>query len=158
IGAPPYDPALGDAGYDYWVIEVSSYQATDIAVAPPVVAVTSLHPDHLPWHGNDPEIYYRDKLSLCSRPGAGLTIANGDSDLLRARPPLLGPRVQGVPPGDDPDADWMPPLHLLGWHNRRNALLARACLHALNIPEADDTAALAEAAAGFEHLPSRLRP
>ena len=46
IGAAPYDPALaGD--YDYWVIEVSSYQATDLASSPPVTAVTSLHPDHL---------------------------------------------------------------------------------------------------------------
>ena len=50
IGAVPYDP--GNAGdFDFWVIEVSSYQATDLPCSPPVVAVTSLHPDHLDWHG-----------------------------------------------------------------------------------------------------------
>ena len=66
IGAPPYDPAApGDV--DYWVIEVSSYQATDLPCSPPVVAVTSLHPDHLDWHGGV-EQYYRDKLSACSSP------------------------------------------------------------------------------------------
>ena len=47
-----------------------------------MVAVTSLHPDHLDWHGGV-EQYYRDKLSACSQPGAELTVANGDSDLLR---------------------------------------------------------------------------
>ena len=56
-GALPYDPEVpGDV--DYWVIEVSSFQATDLASSPPVVAVTSLHPDHLDWHG-DAEPYYR---------------------------------------------------------------------------------------------------
>jgi UDP-N-acetylmuramoylalanine--D-glutamate ligase len=158
IGAPPYDPMLGDAQYDYWVIEVSSYQATDIAVSTPTVAVTSLHPDHLPWHDDDSEIYYRDKLSLCSLPGADLTIANGDSDLLRARRDDLGPRVQWIHAADDPAATWMAPLGLLGDHNRRNALIARACLRALGICAADDDAALSKAAVGFEQLPSRLRP
>ena len=91
FGAAPYDPDRG-SDYDYWVIEVSSYTATDLAVTPPVTAVTSLHPDHLPWHG-DVERYYRDKLSATSQPGADLTVANGDSELLRERAGLLGPRV-----------------------------------------------------------------
>src|SRR5580700_6752176 len=52
----------------------------------------------------------------------------------------------------------MSPLRLLGVHNRRNALIARAILAALGVPEADDDAALREAAAGFEHLSSRLQP
>jgi UDP-N-acetylmuramoyl-L-alanine---L-glutamate ligase len=157
IGAPPYDPAHSGP-YDYWVIEVSSYQATDVAVSPPAVAVTSLHPDHLPWHGNDIDIYYRDKLSLCTQPGAELTIANGDSDLLRQRRDQLGPRVQWVQSGDDPEPDWMAPLGLLGAHNRRNALIARAGLRALGVPGADDATALRAAATGFVHLESRLRP
>jgi UDP-N-acetylmuramoylalanine--D-glutamate ligase len=120
-----------------------------------VVAVTSLHPDHLDWHG-DVETYYRDKLSACSQPGADLTIANGDSGPLRERAGLLGPRVEWVRAGDDPGADWMAPLGLLGVHNRRNALIARACLRALAVPQAADEAALAAAAAGFAPLASRL--
>ena len=82
IGRPPWDPDAGD-DLDFWVVETSSFQATDLASSPPVVAVTSLHPDHLDWHG-DVETYYRDKLSVCTRPGARLTVADGDSDLLRA--------------------------------------------------------------------------
>jgi UDP-N-acetylmuramoylalanine--D-glutamate ligase len=154
IGAPPYAPEAG-ADYDYWVIEVSSYQATDLPCSPPVVAVTSLHPDHLDWHGGV-EQYYRDKLSACSQPGAELTVANGDSDLLREHAVLLAPRVEWVSERDDPDADWMAPLGLPGRHNRRNALIARRCLLALGLPGAEDDGRLRAAAAGYQPLPSRL--
>src|SRR5205807_7450441 len=139
--------------HDYWVIEVSSYQATDLPCSPPVVAVTSLHPDHLDWHGGV-EQYYRDKLSACSRPGAELTVANGDSDLLREHAGLLGPRVEWVRADDEPQAGWMEPLGLPGRHNRRNALIARHCLRALGLA-ADDTT-LRDAAQGYQALPSRL--
>jgi UDP-N-acetylmuramoylalanine--D-glutamate ligase len=164
FGAAPYDPEqAGD--YDYWVIEVSSYTATDLAVTPPVTAVTSLHPDHLPWHGGV-ERYYTDKLSATSQPGADLTIANGDSELLRERAGLLGPRVEWVSETDDPGATWMDPLNLQGRHNRRNALIARAALRALAAAAGDeelggqvaDDERLAAAAEGFTPLPSRLTP
>jgi UDP-N-acetylmuramoylalanine--D-glutamate ligase len=164
FGAAPYDPQeAGD--YDYWVIEVSSYTATDLAVTPPVAAVTSLHPDHLPWHGGV-ERYYRDKLSATAQPGADLTIANGDSGLLRERAGLLGPRVEWIGEADDPGATWMAPLGLPGGHNRRNALIARAVLRALGRAAGDDDLAsraaddaeLARAARGFTPLPSRLTP
>lgn len=161
IGQPPWDPAQArpadGTAWDYWVIETSSYQATDLPCSPPVVAVTALHPDHLPWHDGDVETYYRDKLSACTQPGADLTVANGDSDLLRERRNLLGPRVQWVRADDEPAADWMQPLGLLGAHSRRNALIARACLRALGVPEAGDDGALRAAAAGFAALGSRLQ-
>jgi UDP-N-acetylmuramoylalanine--D-glutamate ligase len=160
LGLPPYDPRAPD-DVDYWIIEVSSYQATDVSSSPPVVAVTSLHPDHLTWHRDDPETYYADKLSLCVQPGADLTVANGDSPLLRERRALLGPRVGWVTtpatPAAGPD-DWTAGLGLLGAHNHRNALIARACLVALSARGADDDGELVRAARGFEHLESRLRP
>jgi UDP-N-acetylmuramoylalanine--D-glutamate ligase len=156
IGVVPYDPAE-QTDYDYWVIEVSSYQATDLPYTPPVTAVTSLHPDHLDWHGGV-EQYYRDKLSMCTQPGADLTMANGDSELLRDREKLLGPRVEWVSQDDDPDATWMAPLGLLGRHNRRNALIARRCLAALGVPGTGDDEKVRAAAVGYDPLPSRLAP
>jgi UDP-N-acetylmuramoyl-L-alanine---L-glutamate ligase len=156
IGVPPFDPDLGQ-DYDTWVIEVSSYQATDIVVAPPVIGVTSLNADHLPWHRDDPETYYRDKLSLCTRPGVDRVIANGDSALIRDHRDLLGPRVEWVGADDDPEADWMAPLNLLGRHNRRNALIARGLIRALGVDGAADDAALHAAAEGFAGLDSRLQ-
>jgi UDP-N-acetylmuramoyl-L-alanine---L-glutamate ligase len=164
FGVAPYDPDQA-AGYDYWVIEVSSYTATDLAVTPPVTAVTSLHPDHLPWHGGV-ERYYRDKLSATSQPGADLTVANGDSAPLRMRAGLLGPRVEWVSETDDQGATWLDRLGLPGRHNRRNALIARAALRALGraagdenlVSQAADDERLAGAASGFTPLPSRLTP
>jgi UDP-N-acetylmuramoylalanine--D-glutamate ligase len=156
IGFPPYDPDVDPGPRDYWVIEVSSYQATDLASSPPVVGVTSLHPDHLPWH-HGVENYFRDKLSACSQPGADLTVANGDSGLIRERTALLGPRVEWVSARDEPGATWMDPLGLLGDHNRRNALIARRCLIALGVPEAADDGAMREAAHGYQPLRSRLQ-
>ena len=164
FGAAPYDPARG-SDYDYWVIEVSSYTATDLVVTPPVTAVTSLHPDHLPWHGGV-ERYYVDKLSATSQPGADLTVANGDSELLRERAGLLGPRIAWVSETDEPGATWMAPLNLQGRHNRRNALIARAVLRALAAAAGDeelsaqaaDDERIAAAAADFTPLPSRLTP
>ena len=157
IGVPPYDPDVAAEKYDYWVIEVSSYQATDVARTPPVAGLTSLNPDHLPWHRNDVETYYQDKLSLLNQPGARWTVANGDSDLIRARRDRLGPEVQWVHADDDPDSRWMEPLQLLGTHNRRNALIARQLLRRLEVPGADDEAALRDAAEGFTGLESRLQ-
>ena len=164
FGAAPYDPEQGD-DYDYWVIEVSSYTATDLAVTPPVTAVTSLHPDHLPWHGGV-ERYYSDKLSATAQPGADLTVANGDSELLRERAGLLGPRIEWVSETADAGTTWMVPLNLPGRHNRRNALIARAVLRALGRAAGDeglrrqaaDDERLADAASGFVPLPSRLTP
>ena len=157
IGLPPWDPGAGD-DWDVWVVETSSFQAADVASSPPVVAVTSLAPDHLDWHGSE-ETYYADKLSLCSQPGAALTVADASSEVLRAHAALLGPEVWWVAEGDpELDGPWTAALGLPGRHYHRDALVARACLIGLGIPEADDDALLAHAAAGFTPLDHRFRP
>ncbi len=162
IGEPPWDPAavVPPGGADLWIVETSSFQAADVARSPGVVVVTSLSPDHLDWHG-DVETYYADKLSLCTQPGAALTVANGDDPVLAAHAGMLGPRVRWVPGPEGPAAggtEWVEQLGLLGAHNRRNALLAAAALQAAGVEGADDPDRLAEAARGFVRLPSRLDP
>jgi UDP-N-acetylmuramoylalanine--D-glutamate ligase len=146
LGSPPFDPDA-PTDVDVWAIEVSSFQVMDLWSAPPVVAVTSLHPDHLDWHGTA-ERYFTDKLSLCTKPGALHVIANGADALLREHASLLGDPEWVMPGGDA----WIGALGLRGEHNRMNALIAARCLHHLGI---DDD--LEMAAAGFEGLPSRLR-
>lgn len=152
VGVTPYDPEQSIDG-DLWVVEVSSYQATDFASSPPVVVVTSLGPDHLPWHRGEVETYYRDKLSLCSRPGARVTVANGSNDGLRSRAHLLGPEVDWC---EEPAGDWASGLGLVGRHNLLNAELGRRALVAAGVDGADDPSRLAQAAQGFADLASRL--
>ena len=157
IGRPPWDPEAGD-DWDWWIVETSSFQATDLASSPPVVAVTSLAPDHLDWHGSV-ERYYRDKLSACTQPGAELTVADGASEELRSHAALLGPEVRWVDVGDpELDGPWVDGLGLPGRHCRRDALIARACLVALGVGEAADDAAMASALGGFRPLESRFHP
>jgi UDP-N-acetylmuramoyl-L-alanine---L-glutamate ligase len=151
IGRLPYDPDVTDRS-EFIAVEISSFQATDLGCAPPVVAVTSLQPDHLDWHGSV-EHYYADKLSICTQPGAALTIANGESPELRGEASQLGSHVEWV---NDEPAGWTVPLGLLGRHNRVNALIARRCIEALDVDEARDVAALQAAARGFVGLDSRL--
>jgi UDP-N-acetylmuramoyl-L-alanine---L-glutamate ligase len=156
IGRPPWEPASGPEP-DYWVIETSSYQVPDLTKGPPVVAVTSLSPDHLDWHGSL-DRYYADKLSLCTKPGVTLAIADGSNGALREHVDSLGPHVQWVD-AEDPEfgGRWVDALGLPGAHNVRNAAIARAVLLAMGIAEAGDGALLGEAAAGFTGLPSRCR-
>ena len=154
FGTAPWDPEAPQ-DVDWWVVETSSYQATDVTVGPAVVAVTSLSQDHLDWHGGI-QRYYRDKLSLCTRPGVRRVVADGDSPLLREHADLLGTAVRWISAGTDPG--WTAGLGLLGEHNVRNALIARAALVELGVPGADDDERIAAAAQDFAGLGSRLRP
>jgi UDP-N-acetylmuramoylalanine--D-glutamate ligase len=156
IGLPPWDPAGGPAP-DYWIVETSSFQVPDLQNGPAVVAVTSLSPDHLDWHGTV-ERYYADKLSLCTKPGVTLALAAGDDDQLRAQSELLGPHLRWVDSTEvERDTRWSAALGLTGPHNARNASVARAVLEGLGIPGASDEDRLARAAQGFDGLPSRCR-
>jgi UDP-N-acetylmuramoylalanine--D-glutamate ligase len=156
IGRPPWEPSPAPSP-DFWVIETSSYQVPDLTNGPPVVAVTSLSPDHLDWHGSL-DRYYADKLSLCTKPGVRMAIADGSNAVLRDHAPSLGPHVEWVD-ADDPDfgGPWIGALELPGAHNVRNAAIARAVLLAMGVVEAGDDAQIAAAAEGFSGLPSRCR-
>lgn len=152
LGVPPWDPEVGDE-HDWWVVETSSYQALDVEVGPAVVAVTSLSEDHLPWHDGSVETYFRDKLSLCTRPGVRAVVADAGDALLRARAGQLGEHVQWV---EREAGAWVESGRLLGAHNRRNAEVARRALAALGVRGLEDEAVLAAAFRAFEPLPSRL--
>ena len=61
IGVPVTE--LPRDGLDAAVIEVSSYQAADFAGQCDIAVLTSLHQEHLDWHGSV-AAYRRDKLNL----------------------------------------------------------------------------------------------
>ena len=91
IGQPPWDPSVPEP--DYWIVETSSFQVPDLKSAPRVVAVTSLSPDHLDWHGTV-ERYYADKLSLCTKPGVELALVEGTDPLLQQHRDSLGSHLR----------------------------------------------------------------
>ncbi len=155
LGDPPWDPAFDEDHFDFWVIETSSYQATDIGVSPGVVAVTSLFPDHLDWHGGV-DAYYRDKLSLAALPEGHVTVVNGESAEIERWSASLGGAVVRVR-RDAMSTEWAAGLGLVGVHNVVNALIARTCIEALGAASAADDKLLSTAARGFVPLASRLQ-
>lgn len=151
IGTPPFTKGLTDA-VDLLVIETSSFQVTDLDVAPCVVVLTALGEDHVDWHG-DAASYVADKLSITTLPGEHRTVVQGRSDALLAHRELLG---GDVIVSEDLAGSWADPLGLVGDHNLANAELARVALQVFGVSGADDPDALRRAAEGYEPLLGRL--
>jgi UDP-N-acetylmuramoylalanine--D-glutamate ligase len=57
------------------VLELSSYQTSDMAFLPDIAAITNLYPEHVDWHGSV-DRYFKDKLHLIDRDG-GFPVALG---------------------------------------------------------------------------------
>jgi UDP-N-acetylmuramoylalanine--D-glutamate ligase len=151
LGTPPFDPAF-EVGDGLVVVETSSFQATDVAHSPDVVAVTSLGDDHVDWH-RTAERYHADKLSLTSQPGARHTVV-ADTPLLREHAALLGGEVTWA----SADARAIATaLGLPGRHGASNAAVAAAALREAGVAGADDTARLVAAARGYVGLRGRFK-
>ena len=163
IGVPVLDlPA--DA--DRYVLELSSYQCSDLTDSPEIAVLTALFPEHLDAHGGEEE-YYRDKLNL---------IAFGPKAIIyNAADARLAERVRDRPgaiPANDPAGfhlagdDVVAPdgtvlfaraaLNLPGRHNAGNLCVALTVLTALGVDCVGQAAELREAAASFQPLPHRL--
>lgn len=160
----PVGPRVGSE-VDCAVTEISSYQAAELSVSPRVAVLTSLYPEHLPWHGGY-DRYVADKLNLLSHGPETIVLPAHTGELAeRARgiagdarivvPADLGIRVTGdelVWEGTGSVA--LADIALVGSHNLANAALALAAVDAY-APGLDRQAALA-AVADFSPLAHRL--
>ncbi len=73
--------SCNDQDVDWWVIELSSFQLTDLNAKPSMAVMLNLSEDHLDWHGSE-QVYRRDKLRL-------LELAAGSSLIVNAADPVL---------------------------------------------------------------------
>ncbi len=80
IGRPMLD--CGDEVADWWVIELSSYQISDLEAKPDIVVLLNVSEEHLDWHQGF-ESYIADKLRLIELAVDGRVIANFSDKLLR---------------------------------------------------------------------------
>ncbi len=130
------------------VIEVSSYQASDLHHVPEIAVVTSLAEDHLDWHGNY-ERYRADKLRVVANDGhvAGrVLVPRAEATAIAAiRELAVEPDLVDVP-------DHEPRLP---HHRVQNAALAAAVVQALGASGIGDPDILA---AAERNLPGRLAP
>ena len=164
IGLPLLE--LGDAGADYRVIELSSYQTGDVAdsgARPEVAVVLNLFPEHLDWHGSH-ERYLADKLRLVTDAQPKVAVLNAaDPRLAALELPRSEVRWFGHREGWHLRGDVLfrgprevmdtAALPLPGRHNRGNLCAVLTAIEALGL----DAAALAPHAAGFAPLPHRLQ-
>jgi UDP-N-acetylmuramoyl-L-alanine---L-glutamate ligase len=168
IGVPLLD--LPEAGL--YVLELSSYQCSDLTDSPRVAVVTSLFPEHLDAHGGERE-YYRDKLNLLAH-GPELIVVNGADERLAAELKNVTD-ASGFAPvaaatdesrfridADDlvycSDEPLFPrtTLRLKGRHNARNLCVALAVLDCMGVDVVAQKAAIEAAVRGFPGLPHRL--
>nr|BFE75023.1 hypothetical protein GCM10020092_083240 [Actinoplanes digitatis] len=155
-----------------YVLELSSYQCSDLTDSPRVAVVTALFPEHLDAHGGERE-YYRDKLNLLAH-GPELIVINGADERLVTET-LQARDANGfaaVPAGsgdsrfriDDDDLVYCSDealfprtaLRLRGRHNGRNLCVALAVLDGMGIDVAGRKDDLRRAVESFEGLPHRL--
>lgn len=179
VGRAPID-LLGEdlaAPRPGWtVLEISSFQASEVRHSASFGVLTALFPEHLDWH-LDVERYYADKCNLFAHPVGPTTVAlNSTNADVMARVPSLrqaGCDVVGYgspgdafrvdparaavvgPPGSVADGRLvgLDELRIPGEHNAVNLCGALSVLAAAGF----DAAAAARAATGFEPLEHRLQ-
>ena len=130
------------------VVEVSSYQASDVTVSPRIAVLTSLYAEHLPWHGGYDK-YIEDKLNLFAH---GVQDAIIPEDLIARVLPYLDDTVRIHTPYPLQVGD----VELLGDHNLRNASLALAAIEAAGYLNDENEFTALEALHTFTGLPHRL--
>lgn len=149
------------------VMEVSSYQASSLTVSPRVAVVTSLFPEHLPWHGGF-EAYRDDKFNLLAH-GPELVVVSDQQPELQERARLIAPDAELLTPAGlglhvtSESITWQgvgelraDQLRLRGRHNVGNAALALATTRAWCGGDFDASTALASLQ-DFEPLEHRLQ-
>jgi len=82
IGKPMLD--FEDEMADWWVIELSSYQISDLEAKPDVVVLLNVSEEHLDWH-RGMDNYISDKLRIVDMVPGGRVIANYSDQVLREK-------------------------------------------------------------------------
>lgn len=160
IGLPLLDLLEPAREPDWWVIELSSFQARDFAGAPTVALINNLYEEHLDWHVTG-ENYAADKLRIAN--DAQRVVFNArqkrlaavkDWDLRYAFNHFEGWHLRDC-------AVWRgneqvlarEEIPLPGEHNALNVCAALAAIEAAG----EDAGALARHVATFKPLPHRLQ-
>jgi UDP-N-acetylmuramoylalanine--D-glutamate ligase len=160
IGRPMLDCENVDA--DWWVIELSSYQISDLVAEPDIVMLLNLSEEHVDWHGGA-ERYAADKLKLAELAGQGRIIANFANSMLVGKleefPGVIWFnheekwRARGDGVFGSNERQVAAPVSLPGEHNMQNLAAALTVVDELGLQIED----IDEALRSFTGLPHRLQ-
>jgi UDP-N-acetylmuramoylalanine--D-glutamate ligase len=167
IGTPLIEMAERDHGYDFLVLELSSFQIQGInEFKPYIAAILNLSPNHLDHHGDFQE-YVQSKMKLFkNQDGGDWAIYNADDNLITAYLPAI--RSKKIPFGKEAmengvfyDGRWvrfgddrydLSDMKLLGAHNIENAMAAVAVSRIVGCSPAQIEKEISE----FSPLPHRI--
>ncbi|WP_170970340.1 UDP-N-acetylmuramoyl-L-alanine--D-glutamate ligase [Nocardioides jishulii] len=149
------------------VMELSSYQAQSLTRSPRVVAVTSLFPEHLTWHGSL-EAYFHDKLNAVAHGPEVVVVPAEAPEVVRRVRERVSPGTEvlltdadGVHVDEAGDVVWpdgtrvaAPDLPLPGRHHAANIAVALRLAGLFDIAPTTLAAALRT----FAPLPHRMEP
>ncbi len=167
IGQSPID-FVGRTLPDWWVLELSSFQTSDLTRSPDIAVLTTLSAEHLDWHGSY-EHYRDDKLNLFSHNPSTISVVNMTDPGAKGLAPLL-PHVVEVSDMSgvyiDKNAFYYngarlfpaSGLQLVGRHNLQLACLALTAVAQTGVSLTNEASALERALRTFEALPHRLAP
>ncbi len=150
IGVSPL-PALSDATPDtIFVLELSSYQLSDLQVSPHVSACINLYNDHTDWHGSLGG-YWEAKHNIMRFAGPDdVFVYNPDFEALREWADTAACQTIAIDPAEKLD---LRGARLFGEHNVLNALIAREIARQFDV--SDDMSL--DAIRSFEPLRHRMQ-
>lgn len=161
IGTPLL--ACDPTGIDWWVIELSSYQLSDLQCETNIGVLLNLSPEHLEWHGGL-DGYRRDKLRLAELSASGGLVINATDALLKAQfghdasitwfNSPEGIRAEGRQFSDgNSGLEVTMPATMPGQHNRSNVAAALTVVRKAGF----DLATAIGALSSYQSLPHRLQ-
>ncbi len=150
IGMSPLS-ALDTATKDtIFILELSSYQLSDLTVSPHISACLNLYNDHTNWHGSL-HSYWEAKHNIMRYAGPDdLFIYNPAFEALREWAGTAKCRTKAIDPNERLD---LTHAQLFGEHNRLNALVAREIAREFSISDK----ATQEAIETFQTLRHRMQ-
>ena len=150
IGLSPL-PALSEATPEtVFVLELSSYQLSDLSVSPHIAACINLYNDHTDWHGSL-ESYWEAKRNIMRYMSPDdVFIYNPDFAALNEWANAAACKTIAIDPSEKVD---LAGARLFGAHNGLNVLVAREIARQFDIPDATTM----EAVRSFEPLRHRMQ-
>jgi len=162
----PFSTVLFEKPYDYYIIEMSSFQLMRIKKFKPRVAIlTNITVDHLNWHQDLNEYINAKKRIFMNQTTEDFAILNYDDEKIRSMAKEINARsvffgihchngawLNGMLHFQNEGIIHTNEIKLLGLHNRMNVLAAIAVARVLNISNEDIRNGIKD----FKPLPHRL--
>lgn len=149
IGSSPLGNLVSADADSIFVLELSSYQLSDLGASPHISAVINLYNDHADWHGSQTAYWEAKRNIVRYATSEDIFIYNPDFLELTKWAKEAACQSRPINPSESYDFDG---AKLFGDHNRLNILIAREIARALGVSDEGTH----QAVMSFEPLEHRM--